>query len=145
MKPEQSRSENTETKPLINCATIKAEPSLTPELFEAMTNGAESIVITAFASGTVPERIIPIIKSRVDSGVPVFLVSNNPADSHGIERLKYQPQVNVAEAGATALKNVNANNIADVLKAIQEETAQGKKGSELGKAIGERFGIAGNK
>ena len=129
-----------EPLPLIKCAVIRAEPSLTPRLFEQMTNGAESIVIIAFAAGTIPDRLAPVIKSKVDSAIPVFLISNNPGDDHGIERLKYRVQVNIAETGAIALKGVNINDIESVMKAIQEETRNGKKGAELGEVIGRRFG-----
>ena len=40
------------------------------------------------------------------------------------------------------LKKVNINNIESVIRAIQEETVLGKKGSDLERAISERFGVA---
>lgn len=142
LKLQNSKKPTPETLPLVKCAVVKAEPTLTPELFQHFTHGAESIIITSFANGTVPNRLSAVIKLKVDSGIPVFLISNNSGDNHGIERLKYQVQVDIAQAGAIALKKVNINNIESVIRAIQEETVLGKKGSDLERAISERFGVA---
>ena len=121
-------------------AVVDATPFLTPEHFKSMVAGSEAVILAAFATGTIPERLIPIIKSTTESGVPVFLLSKNPGDSHGIlNERKYEAQANAADAGAIVLKTVNVNNAASVLAVISEEISLGNHGKNLGMAIKKRF------
>ena len=126
-------------KPPIQIGIVRATPLLTLEQMEAMTKNVEAIVIITFATGTVPDRLGPIVQAKVEAGVPVFLVSNNPGDDVGILRDKYLPQANFRDAGAIRIESVNINRIEEVFAAIQEEAAKGKRGGQLGAAVEQRF------
>jgi len=89
-------------KPEVNIGLVSATPLLTPEQFEAMTSGSEAIILIAYATGTTPERLNSAIKTKVDSGIPVFLLSSNSADDHGILKTTYDVQAKSAQAGAIA-------------------------------------------
>ena len=138
MEPER---ENLLSPEGVNAAVIRANVALTAELFEQMTKGQEAIVLAAFASGTVPERLAPVIKKRTESGVPVFLLSDNRRDSHGIRKTKYVAQQVVEEAGAIPLRTVNFSNLEEVVGAIREESLKGLRGAELGQSIYRRFDL----
>lgn len=127
-----------------NTCVIQATPVLTAEQLDSFTNGADAVVLIAFATGTVPQRLIPVIESRVNSGVPVFLLSSNYGDSHGILKIAYEPQVKAAAVGAVALEKVNVNNIEEVVQAIKEEFSSGKKGNDLANTIERRFKYGDN-
>lgn len=51
---------------------IKCDPVITPDIFEAFTEGGDAIIIEAFATGQVPLRLTAAMKARVDEGIPVF-------------------------------------------------------------------------
>ena len=121
-------------------AVINAEPTLTAERFVAQTKNVQVIILIAYASGTTPEWLNTAIKSRIDSGIPIFLVSRNPGDTHGIlNARKYAPQTASLEAGAIALQSVNVNNLQEILNAVQDELDSGKRGQELARRIKKQF------
>ncbi len=105
--------------PRASIGFVKATPTLSIEQMELATTGTDAIVFEVFATGTAPERLIPFVKSKVDSGTPVFLLSDNRGDNHGILKIIYEPQFNYAKAGAVALEKVNINKIDEVLAYIQ--------------------------
>ena len=125
--------------PQVETAIYTATPASTPEQLLLATRSASVVIIITYASGTLPERLNPAIETMTKSGKPVFLLSNNKRDNHGIVRIAYVPQVSAAQSGAIALEKVNINNIEEVLAAIQEESQKGKSGQPLGEAIKQRF------
>jgi L-asparaginase/Glu-tRNA(Gln) amidotransferase subunit D len=134
MNPEQKEM------PKVNCVIVKGEPSLTPELFNAMTLGADSVVVITYAAGGVPEKVVPNIKSKVESGTPVFLLSDNERDPQGIVRQdKYAIHQSLAQSGATAIQGINSKNLEQLMLAIQEQSFYGKKPQELAEAISQQF------
>ena len=114
-------------------------PVMIPERLEHVIHNTKAVILIAFATGTTPEILNPAIKKLTESGVPVFLLSNNPGDSHGILRTRYGVQERSAQAGAIALQKVNINNLAEVLDAIQDELDKDKRGAELGETIRQKF------
>ncbi|MBI4994063.1 hypothetical protein HZC21_00240 [Candidatus Peregrinibacteria bacterium] len=118
---------------------IFISPITTPEGLEHMAHNMKAIILIAYATGTTPDILNPVIKKLTESGTPVFLLSNNPKNSHGILRTVYAVQERSAQAGAIALQKVNINNLQEVLNAIQDELNKGKKGAELGEIIRLKF------
>lgn len=112
---------------------------MTPEGLEHITRNTKAVILIAYATGTTPEILNPVIKKLTELGTPVFLLSNNPKDSHGILKIVYAVQTESAQAGAIALQKVNINNLQEVLDAIQDELDRGKRGAELGEIIKQKF------
>jgi hypothetical protein len=117
----------------------KATPGQSPDIFRMSTEGVDAIVIISFATGTVPQVLAPAIRDRVEAGVPVFLLSDNAGDKHGILKIAYGVQAVIAEAGAISLEKVNINNLEEVVAAIDQELSQGYKGKELGEIINKKY------
>jgi|GEM_PF-3317859 len=118
---------------------VIASPMLTPEQFELATGDADAVVFVVYATGTSPDRLNPAIQKKTESGTPVFLVSNNPGDNHGIIKLAYETQVNSQAAGAFHIAKVNVNQLAEINEVIQKEFAKGLRGNELGVAVTDYF------
>lgn len=128
-----------ESAPLIKTLTIEITPIMTPEQLEMLTNGLDAVVLKVYATGTSPESLNEVIKKRTKEGIPIFLVSNNPGDNHGILKITYDTQKKSNEAGAIPLEKVNVNNLDVIYSSLQSEFAKGKRGAELGEAIREKF------
>ena len=128
-----------ETAPKARIRLIQVTPFTTPEQLEEFTEDMDVMVLIVFATGTSPTRLNDVIKKRTGEGIPVLLVSNNPGDKHGIMKITYEVQSLSLEAGAIPLEKVNINNLEEIQETIQVEFAKGKKGTELGEAIRERF------
>ncbi|MFA6585693.1 MAG: hypothetical protein WCS86_00845 [Candidatus Paceibacterota bacterium] len=114
---------------------VTATPIITPEQFDLLTEGQDAIVFLVFATGTSPERLNNIIKKRTQEGTPIFLVSNNPGDNHGIIKITYDVQVESSKAGAIPLEKVNVNNLEEIISEIKKQFLTGKKGIELAHAV----------
>jgi L-asparaginase/Glu-tRNA(Gln) amidotransferase subunit D len=133
---------NLEQAPEAKIGVVDSTPFLTPQYFDLMTKGVDAVIILAFASGTVPNALDETIKEKIDSNVPVFLVSKNPGDRHGIRNpKKYKSLIKTLKAGAIALQTVNINDVVQVGQAIQKAFATGKRGAELGKVIKDQFSL----
>lgn len=116
-------------------------PDLMRKVFEAhVGETTKALIIRGWATGTVNESLLPLVRETTERGVSVFILSDNPADSKGIQKLKYEPHVEAVAAGAIPLKDVNINQGMEVLEAIQEEIDLGKTGKDLNDAIADRFG-----
>lgn len=126
-------------KPIAKTAIVDSTPLLTPEQFEAFTTNTDAIVLLTYATGTTPERLNGVIKAKVDSGIPLFLLSKNPGDEAGIVRVVYDTLAKAIEAGAIPLEKVNSNDGAVVLATIQNFYDQGLRGEALGVAVQQRF------
>ncbi|MEK7601470.1 MAG: hypothetical protein AAB480_02980 [Patescibacteria group bacterium] len=102
----------------------------------------KALLLIAYASGGTPESLNPFIQEYTDRGIPVFLLSNNPADDHGIREITYGVQADAAKAGAVSFKDVNINNFHQVVRTIQDAAKEGLEGEDLKKAIIAQFGMA---
>lgn len=118
---------------------IYCSPGLKAAHMELCTAGVGAIVLIGFATGTTPDRLEPVIRKRVESGVPVIILSNNPADPAGPSRLKYKAgQVNL-KAGAIVLQKVNINHLEEVLAVLRESLSKGVRGAELIQLMKDRY------
>lgn len=124
---------------LARVANVMASPMLTPEQFDLATGDADAIIFEVYATGTSPDRLNETIRKKTDSGTPVFLVSNNPGDSHGILKATYQTQVNSEAAGAFRIAKANVNQLAEINDVIQKEFNKGLRGNALGLAVTTHF------
>lgn len=117
---------------------VMVTPGMNPESLTELASRKEikAIVLVAYATGTTPQTLNEAIQEVTRKGIPVFLLSNNPADPAGIlNDISYMTQAKSKEAGAIALQKVNIKHIQQVLDAIQAEIDTKKKGAELGEAI----------
>ncbi|MEI8090697.1 MAG: hypothetical protein WCG98_00055 [bacterium] len=58
-----------------------------------MSNEAtKAAIVVAFASGTTPQDLNEPIKQLTEKNIPIFLLSDNPGDKHGILNIIYQNQ-----------------------------------------------------
>lgn len=128
-----------EKAPKAKIPQVEVTPFTTPEQFEMLTDNSDAIIMIVFATGTSPERLNDVIKKRTSEGTPVFFVSKNPGDNHGILKITYGTQEKAKEAGAISLEKVNVNNLDLIISAIQVEFKKGKRGTELGEIIREKF------
>ena len=90
MKP---RENNLEFTPKAKISVVEATPTLSPEQFDMVTKNTDAIVFIVYATGTSPEILNNIIKQKIEENVPVFLVSKNPGDNHGIIKIIYDGQI----------------------------------------------------
>lgn len=120
-------------------ANVIASPMLTPEQFDLATGDADAIIFEVYATGTSPETLNEIIRKKTDSGTPVFLVSNNPGDSHGILKVTYGTQASSEAAGAFRIAKANVNQLAEINDVIQKEFNKGLRGNALGAAVVDFF------
>lgn len=101
-----------------------------------ITKGAEAIVFIVSASGAIGERFGPGVEKKVSEGVPVFLVSSNSGDQHGILRADtYGASEPVLNAGATPIGKYNVEDIELLIEIISRYLDQGLKGKELAEAV----------
>lgn len=134
-----NKMKHKETEPRYDIPVISCFPGLMPEKVAENTENAGAVILISFATGTTPTNLDPVIAKRTREGIPIFLLSDNKKEDHGIPRSNYGTQKDSAKAGAIALQKVNVNNLSEVMEAIKEELAAGKKGAELGEAIKQRF------
>ena len=134
-----SNLESQENNRGIDAEIIRIYPGITAEFFDSMTENEKAVVLIAYATGTVPGILAPVIQQRTKEGIPIFLVSNNPGDEHGIRSTIYAAQEVVEDAGAIPIRKVNVNNLQEVLDFIKETSAQGLMGSDLGQAVYDHF------
>lgn len=118
---------------------IECDPLLKADEFLARTEHAEAIIVVAFASGAMPDRLVPAIRQRIQEGIPVFVLSNNPGENHGPLRVIYAAGSGAYEAGAVRLEKVNVNHHREVKAAIHEALAKGLRGQALAREIGQLY------
>lgn len=130
--------------PLRDVAYFQVVPGqdseLTADLFRIAGDKAKALVLAGFATGTTPNVLNPHIKALTEKGIPVFILSKNPANEHGIRKIKYQVQQDAVEAGAIPLRDPNVNNDVEVLTSIQQAINDGKTGEQLTQAVVEKYG-----
>ena len=120
-------------------ATLVCSPGLTEDQFLSWTDGAKAIIVVAYATGTMPDRLVPAIQRRIQEGIPVFVLSDNPGDQHGIVKIMYAAGKGAYDAGAVPLEKVNVNQQAEVFVAITEALNRGLSGQALADAIRDRY------
>lgn len=118
---------------------IECDPIITPELFAIQTANSDAIVVIGFATGQVPERLRTIVKQRVDEGVPVFLLKNNPGRDNGVIDPLKEIGRPLVETGIIPLEHINVNRLEELMTVIQAELAKGKSGQELGQVVREKY------
>lgn len=123
---------------------IQCDPIITPEVFNIQTAGSDAIVVVGFATGQVPERLLTVIKARVDEGIPVFLLKDNFGRDHGVLDPLREIGRPLVETGIIPLEHINVNGLVELIAAIQEEAGAGKTGAELGEAIQQRYTYGSN-
>lgn len=134
----------TPTKPEIRnsdsrVVPLMCEPGLNEDHFLRLTDGAKAIIFVTYASGAMPDRLVPAIQQRIQEGIPVFVLSDNRGDQHGILKIKYTAGKGAYDAGAVPLENVNVNHQAEVFAAITEALNKGLSGQALAEEIRQRY------
>lgn len=138
MKPDSYKN-TIEFTPEVKVSQIFINPGMTPNQLEEFTANSNAVVLIVYATGASPESLNEVIKNRTDEGIPVFLVSNNPGDNHGILKITYGTQEKSKNSGAFALEKVNVNNLEVINAVIEQKYKEGKRGAELGRAVQEEF------
>ncbi len=101
-----------------------------------MTQQAEAVIFVVFASGAVPERFGEVIKKCTERDLPIFLVSDNHGESHGILHPRaYATSLPALDGGATPIEKYNVNSIEGMCKVIGKFLDQGKRGQALAEAV----------
>lgn len=119
--------------------SVMCTPLLTEGQFLKLTAEAKAIIVVAYASGAMPDRLAPAIKQRIQEGIPVMVLSNNPGDQAGIIKFDYAAGKEAYDAGAVPLEKVNINQQGEVMAAIIEALNQGLRGQALAEAIRQRY------
>ena len=104
----------------------------------------EALIFVTHASGAHGDRFTPALSEIISSGIPVFLVSDNPGDDHGILRVQYAAGARSFQAGAIAIEKINVRDIALLKQEIYEALALGKRRNELAQHIQELFSYGEN-
>ena len=117
----------------------RCTPALTKDRFLVMSEEAEAVVVITFATGTVPDRIVPAIQKRIDEGVAVVALSDNLGDSRGILRVTYEAGSGVYESGMVGLQKANVHHVQEVLEALSTGIKEGLRGTDLANAMEERY------
>ncbi len=123
--------------------SLVVNPALQPKFLEDATQGADAFILIGYASGGTPEILNDVIRKRTTEGVPIFIVSDNRKNDHGIlNPRKYDVQAKSLDAGAIPIQSINVNKIVELAAAIKKAFAEGKRGTELGKAIQQQFSLS---
>src|SRR3989344_5459220 len=104
-------------------AVLKVDPSLADpgdarlNFDVQLSMNPKAMILLAYATGGTPETLNPFIKECTNKGIPVFLLSNNYGRKTGIEKVSYGPNVEASKTGAIPLRDVNTNNVLEVVGA----------------------------
>ncbi|MEK7123178.1 MAG: hypothetical protein AAB855_04985 [Patescibacteria group bacterium] len=115
---------------------VVANPALNERQFLHSTEGADAIIFVVHASGAVGKRFGDAVATRSSAGIPVFMVSNNPGDSHGIlDAGRYGTTEAVLKGGGIPIQRYNINDVPLLLDMIKKHLDNGLKGDELAHAV----------
>lgn len=122
-------------------AFLHCHPGLTAEDFETYTRGFQAIVLGVYATGCSPTRLNHVIRTRVESGVPVFFIAASSPVYVGIGKIGYGTQVEAMQAGAISLEclPIPEGDCMQVLTVVQAAIDAGKTGRSLAGAVRLRF------
>ena len=115
------------------------DPFLMPDEFLTRSEGAQAILVASFATGAMPDRLVPAMQQRLSEGVPIFVISNNPGENFGIMKVIYAAGEGAYKSGAIGLQKVNINSHREVKAAILEALGRGLRGQELVREIEQRY------
>lgn len=115
------------------------DPFLNAGEFLARTEQSQAIIFVAFASGALPDRLVPAMQQRMNEGIPIFVLSNNPGDKHGILAIHYDAGSRAYKSGAVALQKINVNHHEELKRVIADCLAEGLSGPALTKEIEQRY------
>lgn len=119
---------------------IQCTPMTTAENFRARSEGAKVLLVAAYATGAMPNVIVPVIKERISQGVVVVVVSDNPGDSHhGIIVPRYLAGMGAYDAGAIPLQTVNIKDHGVVKMLISSALNDGIEGAQLVLHLKDKF------
>lgn len=125
-----------------NVVVANCFPGVNPSHLEIVGMGSDAVVLISFATGSTPRIIAPAIKKLVDSGCPVFLLSDNRGDDHGIlNDSKYEAQIPARDAGAISLQSVNIKHLNEVLAFINGQVRKGAKGEVLAQIVKTHYAL----
>lgn len=123
-----------------NIAVINAWWLYKPENFlKQISKDTKAVLFIVFATGTFPSDVTPMIKETVDSGIPVFFLSDNQWDENGITSLKYPGQEEAINTGAIMIEKLNSWHKIEVMNAIEDAIQDWYRWIELWKIIKESF------
>ncbi len=114
-------------------------PRMHPDMLETFALHYHAIILYGNALGGVAKDLIPTIKKITDSGVPVFMLSDNYNAGHGVIRFVDQPQLDARDNGVTYLEKPNITNYPEVCEAVRQGVNEGLRGADLGIYVQNRF------
>ncbi len=121
---------------------LNSNLELTRQIFDAFAKtDLKALVLVGYGTGTTPDALNPFILETTQRNVPVFILSSNYGDDHGVRKIKYEPQAKAAESGAIHLRDVNVRNLEEVINTIQGEIDKGIDGQNLAELISQKYGI----
>ncbi len=120
-----------ENSPDPRVAAVMATPFLKPDEFDQLTTGKQVILFCGFATGTIPDRLVPIFERRISEGTVCIVVSDNAGNDHGILKIAYAAGEGAYEAGALPLEKVNINAHSQIKAVITQALNEGLSGSRL--------------
>ena len=123
MRPKESLE-----KPQARIGVVICHPGKTPEMLEHETAHCDAIILITFATGTIPDKLVPSIHERMAEGVAFIGLSDNPHRNYGPKRLTYAAGLS---SGVPVLQKVNVNGLEEVHKQILDAYAQGLRGKDL--------------
>lgn len=137
-------SEQTTESPKIEAnriPVINVFPGMKPDSLQTIvdTQKAKALILIGHANGGIQDTLIPAVKSIVDSGRPVVVLSDNAGAGHGVIRYSDQPQIDAVAAGVTYLEKPNITNLAEVSEAIRKLLDEQLAGKELSEKLKEKF------
>ena len=109
------------------------------DVLEVMAEHSHALILIGPALGGIATNLIPTVQKITDSGVAVFVLTDNPGAGHGVLRIVDQPQVNAIAAGATYLEKANILDEAAVRAAIELAVAEGLRGADLAQRVKSQF------
>ncbi|MFH1536238.1 MAG: hypothetical protein ABIC96_04205 [Patescibacteria group bacterium] len=140
--------ENTKPFPCPDVAYFPVNPALAgnkelaSQVFRIVGEKSKALVLTGYASGSIPDQLNPFITELKQKGIPTFVLSSNFGEDSGSHRTNYDVHHKTAEAGTILLQKPNINRGEEVIKAVQELINEGKTGDELIKAVVKKYGTA---
>ena len=128
-------------RPEHNIAILEITPALNQKILESVQDSSpDALILITHASGAIPAWIAEPVKKLVENGIPTFIVSNNPADSHGILKEDlYATSVPVLEAGAVTIQKTNINGLNEIKSYISEKIDEGLRGVDLSQDVKHHF------
>lgn len=114
-------------------------PGMSTEILERAATKVHTLILMGTAAGGFNKEFITVLKTIVDAGTPVFVLTDNLGSGHGVVVINDQPQVDAIEAGVTYLERPNISDLNDLVANIENALDQGLKGKDLAQSIENHF------